>query len=214
MLLVLAGLMVAAGLVMPSAASGPPEGFRSLGGPAKPVRLVVPSLRIRAQILPIEVNQQAVLDPPEDPRDVGWWKRSARPGKASGQTVLTGHTVHTGGGVMDNLRKLHRGNVVRVVTPKGVMVYRTTRVVTWSKAELAKRSVSIFEQKRDRQPARADHLLGVDRQRVQGQRGRLRGAARRPHPGLTDPASPRSSQHPDGIGVRRAAAYIQNTQCR
>ena len=36
MLLVLAGLMVAAGLVMPSAAAGPPAGFRSLGGPAKP----------------------------------------------------------------------------------------------------------------------------------------------------------------------------------
>ena len=148
LLLVLAGLMVAAGLVMPSAASAPPESFRSLGGPAKPMRLVVPSLRIRAQILPIEVNQQAVLDPPEDPRDVGWWKRSARPGKASGQTVLTGHTVHTGGGVMDNLRKLHRGNVVRVVTPKGVLVYRTTRVVTWSKAELARRSVGIFAQRR------------------------------------------------------------------
>jgi LPXTG-site transpeptidase (sortase) family protein len=148
-LLVVAGLMVAAGLVMPSAASEPPKDFRSLGGPAQPVRLVVPSLRIRAKILPIEVNQQAVLDPPEDPRDVGWWKRSARPGKPSGQTVLTGHTVHTGGGVMDDLRKLRRGNAVRVVTPKGVMVYRTTRVVTWSKAELAKRSVSIFEQRRD-----------------------------------------------------------------
>jgi LPXTG-site transpeptidase (sortase) family protein len=62
--------------------------------------------------------------------------------------VLTGHTVHTGGGVMDDLGKLHQGQLVKVITRKGTMVYRTTKVVTWSKAELAKRSVDLFNQKR------------------------------------------------------------------
>jgi sortase (surface protein transpeptidase) len=56
--------------------------------------------------------------------------------------------VHTGGGVMDRLGKLRRGKVVRVVTPKGTMVYRATRVVTWSKAELAEHAVDIFAQER------------------------------------------------------------------
>jgi LPXTG-site transpeptidase (sortase) family protein len=132
---------------MPSPAA-PVPGYRPLAGPAAPVRLVVPSLKIKAPILPIEVNNQQILDPPRNPRDVGWWKRSARPGAAQGQTVLTGHTVHTGGGVMDDLGDLRKGELVKVVTPKGTMVYTTTRVVTWSKPELAERAVDIFAQKR------------------------------------------------------------------
>ncbi|MCW2762942.1 MAG: Sortase family protein [Marmoricola sp.] len=142
--------IVAVGFVMPSpkepAKAAP--GYHAMAAPAAPVRLVVPALRIRAPILPIEVNAQQVLDPPRNPRDVGWWQRSARPGSPKGQTVLTGHTVHTGGGVMDELGRLRRGQLVKVVTPKGTMEYRTTRVVTWSKDELAKRAVDIFAQER------------------------------------------------------------------
>ena len=145
-LLILAAVAVYTFLV-PSKADST-HGYQPLSAPATPVRLVVPSLKIKAPILPIEVNDQQVLDPPRNPRDVGWWQRSARPGTTKGQTVLTGHTVHTGGGVMDELGTLHKGKLVKVVTPKGTMHYRTTRVVTWSKDELAKRAVAIFAQKR------------------------------------------------------------------
>jgi len=149
-MLVLCGLLASVGLVLPSpdAQAAPAAGYRTMAAAAKPVRLVVPSLRIRAPILPIEVNAQQVLDPPRNPREVGWWQRSARPGAKKGQTVLTGHTVHTGGGVMDDLAKLHKGRLVKVVTPKGAMEYRTTKVVTWSKEELAKHAVDIFAQER------------------------------------------------------------------
>ncbi len=147
-LVVIFALVGAYAFLMPSKADPAPRGYRALGAPATPVRLVVPTLRIRAAILPIEVNDQQVLDPPRNPRDVGWWQQSARPGAAKGQTVLTGHTVHTGGGVMDHLGKLHRGKLVKVVTPKGTMQYRSTRVVTWTKAELAERAVEIFAQQR------------------------------------------------------------------
>lgn len=149
-LLVLCGVLAAAGLVLPSPVQDaqPAVGFRSMSSPATPVRLVVPALRIRAPIRPVEVSSQAVLDPPRNPHEVGWWQRSARPGATVGQTVLTGHTVHTGGGVMDDLAKLRKGQVVRVVTPKGTMTYRATRIVTWSKDELARHAVDIFAQKR------------------------------------------------------------------
>ena len=147
-LLVLAGLMVGIGLVLPSEAAGPPAGYRSLGGPAKPVRLMMPTLGIKAPIKPIEVSPEGALDPPRNARDIGWWQRSARPGAQRGQTVLTGHTVHTGGGSMDRLGKLRPGQKVRISTPKGPMVYRTTRVVTWSKTELSRRAMDIFGQKR------------------------------------------------------------------
>jgi LPXTG-site transpeptidase (sortase) family protein len=147
-LLALCAVMVGASIFMPSG-SATEAGYHQLSAPAKPIRLVIPALKIRAPIMPIEVNDQQVLDPPRNPRDVGWWKRSVRPGATHGQTVLTGHTVHTGGGVMDNLGKLHKGQHVKVVTHKGTMVYRTTKVVTWSKAELAKRAKDLFGQKRD-----------------------------------------------------------------
>ena len=144
-LLVVAAL-VAVAYLMPS--GKPSSDFRPLSSPAKPVKLVVPSLGIRATILPIEVNSQNVLDPPGDVKEVGWWRRSVRPGADHGQTVLTGHTVHTGGGVMNKLGQLEAGKVVRVVTPKGTMVYSTTRVLTLTKAQLAKRSTELFGQTR------------------------------------------------------------------
>ena len=145
-LIVLCGAMVGVGLLLP-AGSAETAGYHSMAAPARPVRLVIPALRIRAPIEPIQVDQ-GVLDPPHNPRDVGWWRQSARPGATHGQTVLTGHTVHTGGGVMDHLGRLHKGQLVKVVTRKGTMVYRTTQVVTWSKPELAKRSVELFGQQR------------------------------------------------------------------
>ena len=46
-----------------------------MASPAAPVRLVVPALKIRAPIEPIEVDDDGVLDPPRNPRDVGWWQR-------------------------------------------------------------------------------------------------------------------------------------------
>ena len=151
-LLLVCVFMVGFGLVLPSPAESaePAAGFRPMAAPAKPVRLVVPTLDIKAPVKSIEVNDRQVLDPPRNPRDVGWWQRSARPGAQRGQTVLTGHTVHTGGGVMDELGDLERGDVVKVVTPRGTMVYRTTRVVSLSRAQLAERAVDLFGQQRMR----------------------------------------------------------------
>ena len=127
---------------------GKSDDFRPLSSPATPVKLIVPSLKLHAAIRPIEVSSSNVLDPPSDVREVGWWRRSVRPGADHGQTVLTGHTVHDGGGVMDRLGKLHVHDVVRVVTPKGTMVYRTTKVLTLTKAQLAQRSRGLFGQTR------------------------------------------------------------------
>jgi LPXTG-site transpeptidase (sortase) family protein len=146
-LLVVAALLAVVAFLFPHGQSDADE-FRPLSSPAKPVKLIIPSQKIRAAIIPIEVNSSNVLDPPSDVREVGWWRRSVRPGTHHGQTVLTGHTVHDGGGVMDRLGKLKVGRVVRVVTPKGTMAYRTTKVLTLTKAQLAQRSRALFGQTR------------------------------------------------------------------
>ena len=146
-LLVVAALLAAVVYLVPHA-KGTPSDFRPLSSPAKPVELIIPSAKIHAAVAPIEVGSGNVLDPPGDVREVGWWRRSVRPGADHGQTVLTGHTVHDGGGVMDRLGKMRAGDVVRVVTPKGTMVYRTTKVLTLTKKQLAKRSAGLFGQSR------------------------------------------------------------------
>jgi len=118
-LLVVAALL---GLVVFFVPQGQSADFRPLSSPATPVKLIIPSQKLRAAIRPIEVNSSNVLDPPSNVREVGWWSRSVRPGADHGQTVLTGHTVHDGGGVMDHLGKLHAGDVVRVVVETGGVV--------------------------------------------------------------------------------------------
>ena len=143
--LIVIGVLVGVAFLIPG---GEEDAFEPMSSPARPVKLIVPSLDLRATVLPIEVNQDNVLDPPSDVSEVGWWKRSVRPGAESGQTVLTGHTVHTGGGVMDRLGTLEPGNAVRVETANGTMVYRTTKVITLTKAQLAKRSTALFGQER------------------------------------------------------------------
>ena len=107
--------MVIAGFVIPSpgVAGGPRTDtgprYEPLAAPSDPRMLIVPEIKLRAPIIPIEVTPDGVLNPPEDVDEVGWWKRSARPGATSGQTVVTGHTVHTGGGVMNRLGDLRPG---------------------------------------------------------------------------------------------------------
>ena len=170
--LVLCAVAFGVSYLMPSSGSAAPGLSTPMAAPAAPVRLVVPALKLRAPIQPIEVNAR-VLDPPRNPRDVGWWKSSARPGAKQGQTVLTGHTVHTGGGVMDDLGKLRKNQMVKVVTRKGPMVYRTTKVVTWTKDRARQASGRHLRPGPRRGAPRADHLQPVDGS-LQEQRRRLR----------------------------------------
>ena len=96
----------------------------------------------------IEIDPDGVLNPPADVSVVGWWKRSAKPGAATGQTLITGHTVHTGGGVMNKLGDLKAGDLIQVQTKAGTVDYRATRVTVFTKAQLAKHAKALFGQNR------------------------------------------------------------------
>jgi LPXTG-site transpeptidase (sortase) family protein len=120
------------------------EPARAAVAPAVPVRLVVPELDLRASVVPIEVEPSGVLHPPEDVDEVGWWRRSAEPGAESGPTLLTGHTVSFGGGVMDRLGKLEPGDRVVVRTKAGRVAYEATDVQVLSRRELAQRRHELF----------------------------------------------------------------------
>jgi LPXTG-site transpeptidase (sortase) family protein len=144
--------MVVVGFALPSPGvagdtKAAPE-YVALAAPSNPELLIVPEINLRAPIVPIEVDPKGVLTPPSDVHEVGWWKRSAKPGATSGQTLVTGHTVHTGGGVMNRLGDLRPGATIRIRTPRGTVDYRATKVFVYTKAELAEHAEELFSQDR------------------------------------------------------------------
>jgi len=100
---------------------------------------------LHARVLPIDVVG-GVLTPPDDPTTVGWWREGALAGSASGTVVLTGHTVHDGGGAMDDLEQIQPRERVLLTVRGTAVVYRVTRVVVLSKQALADRAQALFGQ--------------------------------------------------------------------
>jgi LPXTG-site transpeptidase (sortase) family protein len=105
--------------------------------------IVVPALGVRAQVLGIRTEDGA-LTPPPDPQEVGWWSGGSRPGAETGAAVITGHTVHTGGGAFDDLETLGRGDRVVVGSADDEVAYRVESVEVLSRDELARRSARLF----------------------------------------------------------------------
>ncbi|WP_307861995.1 class F sortase [Nocardioides sp. SYSU D00065] len=112
-------------------------------GAAMPRQVVVPALGVRAAVTPIAAVDGA-LDPPADPRRVGWWSGGARPGSRTGTTVLTGHTVHAGGGAFDDLEQLQRGDRVHVVVDSRRLSYDVRSVRVMGRAQLARDNARVF----------------------------------------------------------------------
>lgn len=113
--------------------------------PADPVRVLVPRLGVSAQVLAIRARGSTLI-PPADPLLVGWWSDGARPGAARGSAVITGHTVHTGGGAFDHLEQLRAGDAVSVQTGRSTISYAVTSVTTYRKKALAAKAAQVLSQ--------------------------------------------------------------------
>lgn len=143
-LLVLSVGAVGWGVLGPGGSDDTPAAAPELPASA-PVRLRVPSLRISAPVVPIQLGADAVLDPPEDADQVGWWDDSARPGSHRGRVVITGHTLHRGDGALDDIIDLRRGEV-ELTTSTGTRRYEVTDRYVVDYATVAKRAEAIFGQ--------------------------------------------------------------------
>ena len=119
--------------------------LRPAAAMAAPRHVVIPALGVDAPIIPIGV-EDGVLIPPDDPQVLGWWSDGALPGAVRGGALVTGHTVSTGGGQLDDLEEVRRGERVRLRTTKGVIDYRVTEVRIYRKAALAKDAQEVFSQ--------------------------------------------------------------------
>lgn len=109
----------------------------------RPQVVVVPALGVRAAVLPVATVDGA-LTPPDDPQQLGWWSGGARPGADAGAAVVTGHTVHTGGGALDDLEELDRGDRVVVESGRAQVAYEVDTVQVLGRDDLARRSAEIF----------------------------------------------------------------------
>lgn len=111
----------------------------------QPRSLAVPSIGLKAAVVPIAIDPAGVLTPPASPL-VGWWMRSAVPGQATGQMLITGHTIHDGYGIMNRLGDVKPGDLVSVTNDEGTTRYETDKVEVLSKQELADNAQELFGQ--------------------------------------------------------------------
>jgi LPXTG-site transpeptidase (sortase) family protein len=108
-----------------------------------PREVSVPRHHVESRVVPIS-GQSGSLLPPSDPQQLGWWKEGQPVGAQSGSAVVTGHTVHTGGGALDHLDKLVVGDSVRVRTDAGWIRYVVQRTRIYSTAQLARDAKDVF----------------------------------------------------------------------
>jgi len=111
-----------------------------------PELLQLPSLRVSAPVSRIGVAGSQGLTPPPDYTTVGWWQQGVRPGAPAGTAIIAGHTVHTGGGALDDLEQMKVGDRVKLDRPAGKLAYTVSSVRTYSKGKLAAKAEKIFAQ--------------------------------------------------------------------
>jgi LPXTG-site transpeptidase (sortase) family protein len=88
---------------------------------------------------------------------LGWWAEGARPGSRTGSALIAGHTVHTGGGALDDLETLRRGDAVYVQTHvrragerrERTAAYVVRSVEVLGKDAIARRAEELFSQEVD-----------------------------------------------------------------
>jgi len=124
--------------------------------PGYPDRVIVPTLDVDAPVLPIKAPDRTLV-PPADPQVLGWWADGAQPGAATGSALVVGHTVHTGGGALDDLETLDEGDQVLVRSTRTqdgegslhTMEYVVETVRVYRKGRLAERAAELFSQEVD-----------------------------------------------------------------
>lgn len=103
-----------------------------------PRRVAITSLGT-ARVVPLELTGSQLV-PPNNPRVLGWWGRKA--GADKGTTLLIGHTVHTGGGFLNNLSEVPVGASVAV----SGHLYTVVSSRPMLKSKVAQKAAQLFSQ--------------------------------------------------------------------
>jgi hypothetical protein len=102
--------------------------------PARPVRVIIPAIGVRAPIIRLGLNRDHTLQTPTNFAQAGWWSGGPRPG-APGAAVVVGHVdSKSGPGAFYALRSLRRDDIIKIVGANG----RTQRFVVQRLQSFAK----------------------------------------------------------------------------
>ncbi|HET9257276.1 MAG TPA: class F sortase, partial [Pseudonocardiaceae bacterium] len=103
-----------------------------------PQRLVLPSLRVDAPIVPVQTLADGSLAVPANPAVLGWWSDGAHPGGGRGSVVIDGHvdSAAEGPGALFHLRDLRPGDPVTLRTDHESRSYAIAAVRSYPKASL------------------------------------------------------------------------------
>ncbi|MGB8994721.1 MAG: class F sortase [Pseudonocardiaceae bacterium] len=125
------------GAVPPAAQQAPQPGPTATSVEI-PHRLMLPSLRVDAPIVPVSTLPRGGLAVPADPDVLGWWQGGTRPGSGQGTVVIDGHvdTAVDGPGALFHLRELRPGDPVVLSTDHGPRTYVVAALRSFVKADL------------------------------------------------------------------------------
>ena len=101
------------------------------GDDAPIARLVIDAAKINAPVVVKGVDEQGVMQSPDNAYDTVWYNFSARPG-SPGNAVFAGHVdyIHVGEAVFWNLKDLQPGDIVQVQLADGT-AYNYAVVSKW-----------------------------------------------------------------------------------
>lgn len=89
---------------------------------AAPVRLQIPSVSIDIQIAPVGVEDNGLMEIPENIRVAGWYRYGPSPSSDAGSTVITAHvdSFEQGLGPFAYLKEMPAGAEIIVTTEDGI----------------------------------------------------------------------------------------------
>jgi hypothetical protein len=103
-----------------------------------PQRLLIEAIDADQPIVPVQVDAQAVLGVPEDPRVIGWWEGGAAPGAGTGTVVFDAHvdSRQYGKGPLSRAQELRPGERATVLSEGGTREYAVEAIREYEKVVL------------------------------------------------------------------------------
>jgi hypothetical protein len=107
--------------------------------------LDIAALHVRAPVIAVGAPG-GLLRPPDNPLVIGWWGGGVALSAGHGRTILTGHTVHSGGGAFDDLGSLATDAKITLGRGAHAIRYAVTDVSVYSRSGLERRASQVFRQ--------------------------------------------------------------------
>jgi hypothetical protein len=109
---------------------------------AAPRRIHISSIGVSARVIPLQLAPNRTMETPKNFSETGWFEPGHEPGE-QGPAVVVGHVdSKTGPAVFYKLRKLRRGDMIRIVRADGSAVrFRVEGLERWPKADFPTKKV-------------------------------------------------------------------------